>query len=489
MKFTKAIFVFFAFFALPNSNSLLFSIDMKTKIGPCISCRKFTYIDRITNRGSYRTHLLNVYFKGLNSSYIWHASYCPTPDEWRNWEQIHDQNETSWAFTNCEPFIVDKWLIYLGHNNHNIWYTRWLDDREETAWTHNVKWETPKHIPESDGDGLSRHAPAASLYYDQYFRPNRLNIVIRKASYDDSDGNIVLWRAHIFRDGRVSDDWSKTCLPNNIKTEIGPTMAFGHIFYRGSGDDSQIYAATTENEFSGRWIVSSIPRAFTNSTPAAIYYQCLSHRRYGIILVYSGHNNKNLWLCFYDSYTKQWHRLGYIQGVATDSQQRPALAMYGCTLYLAFKSLHQDEICVGTLEIDFENQHDTPGHTFNLIRNDNPDLCCSLDCTPPEISLLGTGLPNSVRLGSSIRIAARVNDPTPNSSGINWVKLYLNNLPESDGIELCTLTSTPMMYFCDVNIDWLQGDHKLYIIAQDNAGNRNYIEHEIFVEGGLEGRR
>ncbi len=69
-----------------------------------------------------------------------------------------------------------------------------------------------------------------------------------------------------------------------------------------------------------------------------------------------------------------WERFGYNRGVAT--AERPALAYKG-DFFLAFKSLHEDEICIGKLTIESSGT-DRAGHGFQSLRTDKPGLNCGL---------------------------------------------------------------------------------------------------------------
>lgn len=308
-----------------------FAIHLKTNKGPAL----------------YESeHNLHVFFKGHNNNYIWHATYSKGRRSWQTPERVTD-GSGSWALTRDEPGVGSVAnralkLAYRGHNNERIWYT--------TKW--RGEWRTPRSIPRA----RSSHAPAVTSHADpscsHCWTPTK---VLHKGQTSE----------YIYTRDYNYPYCDHGQLPRTVKTSIGPCAIGGYwgpiVIYRGVGRDNQIYVYYRAN-------ISSLPRAFTNNTPAAALHQTGVRR--SILVAYVGHNNNHIWLrSGYQNWNdslSEWRRLGYIPGVAT--QERPALSQYMDTLYLAFKPIGSTEIAVGTLEVDYRNRPDTAGHRWTSIR-------------------------------------------------------------------------------------------------------------------------
>jgi len=304
----------------------------------------------------------------------------PSPDE-NIWETVlrdddlvvlgavHDQNVArSWAFTSRQPvaygydhtglLLRNRYLqlVYRGHNNSRIWHTRksCLDGRN---WT----WETPASVPDSRTD----RAPGATAH--DWSGPTGPQLTV---AYTDAETGRIHFRV------KEGTHWSSEyTLPEEARTSNGPEIVSFrdslYAFYRGDGDDDWLYVArkVSNRASDARWEIARLPRAFTRPSEtdravSAVVYDG------ALVVAYVGHNNDYIWLRR-STDGVHWDRLGYVRGPVSD--HNPDLAVVGETLYLAFKPTGDQEVCFGTLELDVENEHDTPGHVWRSLR---PMPCC-----------------------------------------------------------------------------------------------------------------
>ena len=282
---------------------------------------------------------------------------------------VHDQNAArSWAFTGRQPvaygydhtglLLRNRYLqlVYRGHNNSRIWYTRksCLDGR-------NWYWETPASVPDSRTD----RAPGATAH--DWSGPAGPQLTV---AYTDAETGRIHFRV------KEGTHWSSEyTLPEAARTSNGPEIVSFrdslYAFYRGHGDDDWLYVArkASNRASDARWEISQLPRAFTRPSEtdravSAVVYDG------ALVVAYVGHNNDYIWLRR-STDGVHWDRLGYVRGPVSD--HNPDLAVVGETLYLAFKPTGDSEVCFGTLELDAENEHDTPGHVWRSLR---PMRCC-----------------------------------------------------------------------------------------------------------------
>ncbi len=355
------IWAFISLFAVPT-----FGINAKTSHGPALAVLDGD---------------LFLFFKGHENENIWHSVL-----RGRTWEslgRVNDQHPphmeqnpssmVSWAFTREAPSVVarhvprlaQKWnyLVYRGHNNTRVWYTtqKWHTTFGGTVY---YKWERPKTFQNAD----TQNSPSAVNHL--WGTVNKLTV-----AFTGIDDRIYL----------IMGDALPVALPEEAQTREGPTIvSFNnhlYIFYIGvSMGDERIHVAKAQRNTRGymNWQFSTLPRAFTTSVIAVVNYQGT------LVVAYSGHNNDHIWLRS-SSDGVNWNRLGYIENVTTD--YGPALAVYGDTLYLAFKPPYITdgsivfmpdylEVCAGTLVIESTNSPDTAGHVWSSIRYDRPALNC-----------------------------------------------------------------------------------------------------------------
>lgn len=343
--------VLLAWFAGPT-----FAMNAKTNIGPALAVLDGK---------------LYLFFKGHNNDHIWHAVLRSRA--WKGLGRVNDQNPphmeqrpdstVSWAFSSHEPAafgshvprLARKWnyLVFKGHNNNLVWYTiqKWHTTYGGTVY---YKWQDPRPFP--DAHILS--SPSAVEH--TWGNASYLTVAFR-----GTDNRIYFIKGE---GGRP------VALPKEARTSEGPVIVSYnnhiYIFYKGLEDDTRIHVAHAHRNTPSfmDWRISTLPRAFTREKPAVVNYQG------NLVVAYTGHNNHYIWLRR-SSDGEHWDRLGYIRNVATE--QSPALVASGDSLYLSFRPLGDNEICVGTLQIEGSSKHDSPGHTWSSIRYDNPRLNCS----------------------------------------------------------------------------------------------------------------
>ena len=277
---------------------------------------------------------------------------------------VHDQNVArSRAFTAKQPLafgydhhgllLAESYLqlVYRGHNNSRIWHTR----KRNTDGRHWY-WQTPASIPDVRTD----RAPGATAF--NWAGPAGPQLTV---AYTDRVTGRIQFRV------KEGTRWSPVySLPEAARSSNGPEIiSFDgslYIFYRGYGDDNWLYVARKESTRASdnRWETSRLRRAFTRSSTtdravSAVLYDG------SLIVAYVGHNNDYIWLRR-STDGVNWDRLGYVRGLVSD--HNPDLTVAGGRLYLAFKPASEQEICIGTLEIDTGNRHDTPGHTWRSLR-------------------------------------------------------------------------------------------------------------------------
>ncbi|MBN1511428.1 MAG: hypothetical protein JXB13_05390 [Phycisphaerae bacterium] len=286
-------------------------------------------------------------------------------------EPVHDENvyrssaftdtqPAAYGYSHCGMVLCDRYLqlVYTGHNNDGVWVTQKRSPGR--GWF----WDTPVSIP----GAATRCAPGATAYDWAGVTGPQLTV-----AYTDRDSQRIRLRV------RQGDAWSRAYdLPAAAVTANGPEIvSFDgdlYVFYRGAGSDNALYVAkkTSSRLSDGSWGISGLPRAFTRASNAdrAVTSAVVDGR---LVVAYVGHNNDYVWLrATRDGVT--WDRLGYVDHVLTE--HTPALTVHGDTLYLAFTAAGGTEICFGTLEIDFDNPHDTPGHRWQSLRPIGTS-CCS----------------------------------------------------------------------------------------------------------------
>ncbi|MGA1864275.1 MAG: C25 family cysteine peptidase, partial [bacterium] len=321
-------------------------------------------------------------FKGHNNDYIWEGRY--KGGVWEGLGQVHDQDSTSWAFTDHEPVAftyhlhaietgvmprTSRWWLYLvfnGHNNDYVWYTR-KEIHEAYASVYMGDWETPRLIPGTDTD-LS---PGAAMH-DWGAGDEVLTI-----GYTGDDGRIHIKRAAYDFYHQTPYEWqSVTSLPSTAKSSDGPALISYngklYVFYRGTGTNYKIYYAVARNNnpTNPDWEISQIPYAYSTHTPSVTEYKG------DLIVTFKGHNNQYIWIRRYDNETGEWQNMGYVKDLKTD--QRPDIESTGNWLTLAFRAPNyaNTNLCVGSLILDENLRGDKPGHTWYKTTG---DLCCPED--------------------------------------------------------------------------------------------------------------
>lgn len=282
---------------------------------------------------------------------------------------VHDEDVSrSWAFTSKQPvaygynfmgmMVGSRYLqlVYRGHNNDSIWHTR------KTSDGRNWSWQTPEIVEGAHTDS----APGATAHDWAGLSGPQLTI-----AYTEVDTGRIHYCV------KVGDEWNpQYAMPEEARSSNGPeVISFDeslYVFFRGYGDDDWIYVARKLSNLplSTRWDISRLSRAFTRRSEtdravSAVVYDG------ALVVAYVGHNNDYISLRR-STDGVNWDRLGYVRGPNTD--HNPDLTVVGGTLYLAFKPTGDEEICLGTLELDTENEHDTPGHVWRSVR---PMDCCS----------------------------------------------------------------------------------------------------------------
>ncbi len=343
-------FLSLTLFSLLFVNFSAYSANTFTALGP-------TFIEESGVSGR-----VSIIFKGHNNHNIWqfnireYSRYSTTSGP----TTIND-GLGNFAFTSAEPSVayIQDWnelrapiLIFRGHNNRRIWYT----------YKRGGQWQTPRSI-----DNLrTNYTPAIVNYFDISYD----NQII---AYTKDDNSIVLRKGSIY-----DNNWSgEIRLPGNPKTtRMGPVLFVAHdrvyVFWRGEGDDARIHYAYSR-EFptidNWGWQKKILPRAFTGNYDSGSYqFSPVSIEFYGssyLLVAYKGHNNNGIFLRM--GGLGNWHKLGQVPGVYTLSKPAIINLPNGDT-YLAFKSIHSHEICVGELDI-------SPPR-WTSIREDKPDLNC-----------------------------------------------------------------------------------------------------------------
>jgi len=283
---------------------------------------------------------------------------------------VHDENvRRSSAFTDTQPAaygyshcgmaLCDRYLqlVYTGHNNDSIWVTQKRSPGR--GWF----WDTPVSIP----GAATRCAPGATAHDWPGITGPQLTV-----AYTDRDSRRIMLRV------RQGDEWSGAyALPTSATSANGPEIvSFDgdlYVFYRGAGTDNALYVARKSSSrlSDTAWEIRGLPRAFTRPSDAdrAVSSAIVGDR---LVVAYVGHNNDYVWLrATRDGVT--WDRLGYVRHVL--SEHTPALTVHGGTLYMAFTAAGDQEICFGTLEIDFANPNDTPGHRWRSLRPIGSSCC------------------------------------------------------------------------------------------------------------------
>ncbi len=285
-------------------------------------------------------------------------------------EPVHDENVSrSSAFTDTQPAaygyshcgmaLCDRYLqlVYTGHNNDRIWVTQKRSPGR--GWF----WDTPTSIPAV----RTRCAPGATAHDWPGITGPQLTV-----AYTDRDSQRIMLCV------RQGDGWSSSySLPASAISANGPEIvSFDgelYVFYRGAGSDNVLYVAkkSVYRLSDPSWEISGLPRAFTRPSNAdrAVSAVVFDGR---LVVAYVGHNNDYVWLRATTDGVR-WDRLGYVDHVLTE--HTPALTVRGGTLYMAFTAADDREVCFGTLEIDFGNPHDTPGHRWRSLRSISPGCC------------------------------------------------------------------------------------------------------------------
>ena len=331
-----------------------------------------------------------LFFTGNRNPRIYEAIYTGEGDDpWDARGRVTDGRNSS--KTACEPSAIkllaragsgEESRYYIAHVgmsfdndrivDNKIWYRSRALDSED--------WGTQRAIP----DAYSTHAPSIALVSTWFRRAQRQRIMVAFRTIDD---RITL--ATYTGDFWDHTPWCTTKLPDEARTSIGPTLvnqspgggAEPEVLYRAQGRSGNgIYYARASRgadlpQLQWDWDIERIPSAYTNQTIAAAR---ISSGR--LIIAFTGHNNNYIWIRLRDD--DGWRSLGYVEGVATE--ERPALGFVRRregrtdveTLYLAFKPLSGNEICVGILEIDDDVGAGRPGHSYVSIRTDRPDLDC-----------------------------------------------------------------------------------------------------------------
>ena len=285
---------------------------------------------------------------------------------------IYDQDVArTWALTNKQPvaygydfmglLVGSRYLqlVYRDNDSDVIWQTR-KSCPDGRHWY----WETPEVV---EGAHTNR-APGATAH--NWSGPSGPQLTV---AYTDPDTGRIHFRV------KEGTRWSaEYTLPEEARTSNGPEIvSFGgslYVFYRGYGDDDWLHVAkkATNLPSGTRWEISRLSRAFTRSSGTDRAVSAVAYDG-ALVVAYVGHNNDYLWLRR-STDGETWDRLGYIRGPVSD--HNPDLSAAGGTLYLAFKPTGDQEVCFGTLELDPENEHDTPGHIWRSLR---PMACCP-DC-------------------------------------------------------------------------------------------------------------
>ncbi len=353
-----------------------------------------------------------LFFKGHNNEHIWEGEH--TGSEWEGHGRVNDgRDPTSWAFTIAEPVSftytlpaitrgvaprleqTHTYLIFRGHNNSYVWYTRREIRRPYGGGVSFENWETPRYIPET----VAQYAPGAAMH-----AWGRDDDPVMTIAYTDDSHRIRLKRAYESTRPlrhRTPFEWRDIpAIPSDYESGSGVTViSFKeklYVFFRGNirgYDDSpwhrpipdpQLYYAVSHsnNPNDPDWEVHVVPYAYSMLSPTATLH---TFRRStpietveeeSLIIAFKGHNNNYIWLRKFDG--ERWQNLGWIDGVCTS--QRPAiLSSGGYSFTLAFipewKSTRgiDPNIAVGTLYINSGHEGDYADHEWN--RTQGTDAC------------------------------------------------------------------------------------------------------------------
>jgi len=276
---------------------------------------------------------------------------------------VHDEDAArSWGLTSKQPVaygydhcglaLCNRYLqlVYTGHEDGIVHVT------EKRSPGRGWFWGTPEVIP----DAFTERAPGATAH--DWAGPTGPQLTV---AYTEPGTGRILIRV------RQGDEWSAAhALPDRVRTSNGPEIiSFRdhlYVFYRGWGEyEHEIYVArkTSSRLSDPHWEISGLPWAFTRASTGDRAVAAVIHEG-ELIVVYVGHNNDHLWLRR-SSDGEDWERVGYIPGIT--SRRNPDLAVVGGELYLAFKPVGDQEVCVGTLDVQ-GNEHDTPGHIWRSVR-------------------------------------------------------------------------------------------------------------------------
>ena len=350
-----------------------------------------------------------LFFKGHNNEHIWEGEHT-TGSGWEGRGRVNDEKDpASWAFTNVEPVSftyplpaitrgraprseqTHTYLIFNGHNNSYVWYTR---RRISTPYGGGVfleNWRSPQYIPGT----VAQYAPGAAMHAWGGDDDPVLTI-----AYTDRSNRIRLKRAHeSTRPLRHSMPFEWRDIPaisEDHKSGSGVTViSFKeklYVFFRGnirSYDhstpwprpipDQQLYYAISQsnNPNDPDWEVRRVPNAYSMWSPTATLHTFSSDEEESLIIAFKGHNNNYIWLRKFDG--DRWQNLGWIDGVCTS--HRPAILSSGnYSFTLAFiperaSSRRGDDpnIAVGTLYITSGHEGDYADHGWN--RTQGTDAC------------------------------------------------------------------------------------------------------------------
>jgi hypothetical protein len=347
-----------------------------------------------------------LFFKGHNNEHIWEGEHT-TGSGWEGRGRVNDEKDpASWAFTNVEPVSftytlpaitrglaprseqTHTYLIFKGHNNSYVWYTRREIRRPYGGGVSLENWGSPLYIPGT----VAQYAPGAAMHaWGGDYDP------VLTIAYTDHSNRIRLKRASESTRPlrhRTPFEWRDIpAISEDYKSGSGVTViSFKeklYVFFRGniSGyDDStwhrpipdpQLYYAVSHsnNPNDPDWEVHRVPNAYSMLTLTATLHTFYREEE-SLIIAFKGHNNNYIWLRKFDG--ERWQNLGWIDGVCTS--HRPAILSSGWyTFTLAFipewKSGRgvDPNIAVGTLNITSGHEGDYADHGWN--RTQGTDAC------------------------------------------------------------------------------------------------------------------
>ena len=299
---------------------------------------------------------------------LWEAVLRDGEDDLAVLGAVHDENVArTWAFSDRQPVAYGYSFMGLlvGSQHLQLVYADPDDSIQQMRKTYaggtNWTWDTPEAV----ADAVTTRAPGATAH--NWIGPSGPQLTV---AYTDSATGRIHYRV------KQGTRWSaEYTLPEGARTSNGPEIvSFDdtlYVFYRGYGSDDWLYVArkVVNTPSNTEWEIARLPRAFTRRSEtdravAAVAYEG------ALIVAYVGHNNDSIWLRRSPDGVN-WDRLGYVRGPVTENN--PDLTVSGGDLYLAFRPTGDPEICFGTLEVDPENDHDTPGHVWRSLR---PMRCC-----------------------------------------------------------------------------------------------------------------